>query len=43
MWLEVRAKTRVLADWIGELDEDQIVQHLLDCVVDFVFCHNSGT
>lgn len=39
----LRAKTRVVADWIGELGEDQDMQHLLDYVVDFVLCHNSGT
>lgn len=39
----LRAKTRVVADWIGELGEDQDMQHLLDYVVDFVLRHNSGT
>lgn len=38
-----RAKTRVVADRIGELGEDQDMQHLSDCVVDFVLCHNNGT
>lgn len=31
-----------MEDWIEELGEDQGMQHLSGCVLDFVLCHNSN-
>lgn len=33
---------KTVEDLMEELGEDQGMQHLLGCLVDFVLCHNSS-